>query len=241
MILFVKLYIMTTYKKNRTSAKIYRKIYETAHGKIPRESNGRSYEIHHIDGDDSNNDPSNLRAVTLQEHYDIHFAQGDYMACRIMAGKLNYPPEHISNLVSMASKKQVEDGTHPWLGEKNPQHQKMKDGTHIFLDEQWQKDKARKQVENGTCNLIGGEVQRNRLKNGTHHFLGENNPSVKKSKDGTLNLFGGDIQRRMNQRLLAEGKHSTQWEWVCECGKSGKGKSNLVQHKRGAKCSLNKS
>ena len=49
--------------KNRTSAKVYRKIYEENFGPIPKEPNGRSYEIHHIDGNHSNNDPSNLIAV----------------------------------------------------------------------------------------------------------------------------------------------------------------------------------
>ena len=28
----------------------YRKIYEKVYGPIPREDNGRSFEIHHIDG-----------------------------------------------------------------------------------------------------------------------------------------------------------------------------------------------
>ena len=55
----------------------YRKIYEHHHGLIPKEENGRTYEIHHIDGNHSNNNPSNLTAVTLQDHYDIHYSQQD--------------------------------------------------------------------------------------------------------------------------------------------------------------------
>ena len=55
----------------------YRKIYESHNGPIPKEDNGRSYEIHHIDGNHFNNDPSNLKAVSIQEHYDIHYSQGD--------------------------------------------------------------------------------------------------------------------------------------------------------------------
>ena len=91
---------MTKYRKNRTPTRVYRKIYESVHGPVPREENGRRYEIHHIDGDDSNNDIGNLVAVTLQEHYDIHLSQGDFMACRIMAGKLNKSPEEMSALIS---------------------------------------------------------------------------------------------------------------------------------------------
>ena len=62
----------------------YRKIYENHIGTIPREATGRTYEIHHIDGNHTNNDPTNLTAVTLQEHNDIHYAQGDYPASMIM-------------------------------------------------------------------------------------------------------------------------------------------------------------
>lgn len=53
----------------------YRKIYEQHYGPIPKDSDGRTYEIHHIDGDHSNNDPSNLKCVSIQEHYDIHHSQ----------------------------------------------------------------------------------------------------------------------------------------------------------------------
>ena len=58
----------------------YRKIYESHFGPIPKEKNGRSYDIHHIDGNHSNNSPENLRAVTIQEHYNIHYEQEDWYA-----------------------------------------------------------------------------------------------------------------------------------------------------------------
>lgn len=44
----------------------YRKIYENHSGSIPK-----GYEIHHIDGNHSNNIPSNLMAVTAEEHYNL--------------------------------------------------------------------------------------------------------------------------------------------------------------------------
>jgi hypothetical protein len=229
---------MSIYPK-RTPSTVYRKIYEDNFGPIPREPNGRAYEIHHKDGDHSNNDPSNLIAVTLQEHYNIHFLQGDYRACAIIAGKLKYNPEEISKLNSLAAQKRVKNGTHPWLGENNPSVKKIKNGTHHFLNHEWKKEKAKKSVENGTHNFLGGQVQRNRLQKGTHHFLGDTNPAVVSSKNGTHPWLGGDHQKKMNKTLLEEGRHSTQWKWVCECGKEGRGKSNLVQHKRGRKCLLN--
>ena len=35
----------------------YRKIYEQHHGPIPIDESGRTYDIHHIDGNHFNNDP----------------------------------------------------------------------------------------------------------------------------------------------------------------------------------------
>ena len=51
---------MTIYYSKRS----YRRIYEKHHGKIPKDSDGRSYEIHHIDGDHNNCDISNLKLVS---------------------------------------------------------------------------------------------------------------------------------------------------------------------------------
>ena len=56
----------------------YRKIYEDHYGKIPKDVNGVSYDIHHIDGDYTNNDINNLIAISIKEHYEIHFQQGDW-------------------------------------------------------------------------------------------------------------------------------------------------------------------
>ena len=67
----------------------YRKIWESINGPIPKDQNGKSYEIHHIDGDRTNNHISNLRLVTMQEHYEIHYNQGDYGACQAIAMRMN--------------------------------------------------------------------------------------------------------------------------------------------------------
>ena len=74
----------------------HRKVYKDHYGKIPKDSNGRSYDIHHIDGDHTNNDPANLKAVTIQEHYDIHYVQGDYSACFKMAWRMSMTPAELS-------------------------------------------------------------------------------------------------------------------------------------------------
>ena len=67
----------------------YRKLWEDANGPIPTDELGRSYEIHHIDGNRKNNCLSNLMCVSLDEHYEIHSKQylvlqhGDTDLCSI--------------------------------------------------------------------------------------------------------------------------------------------------------------
>ena len=54
----------------------YRKIWEEHNNKkIPK-----GYHIHHVDGDKNNNDPSNLMCVSPEEHWLIHYLQGDPVA-----------------------------------------------------------------------------------------------------------------------------------------------------------------
>ena len=48
--------------------RIYRTIYENHFGPIPKDSDGRSYEIHHIDGNNKNDDLKNLRLLCPNCH-----------------------------------------------------------------------------------------------------------------------------------------------------------------------------
>ena len=104
---------MTIYSK-RGPTRLYRKVYIQHYGPIPKEENGRSYEIHHIDGDHSNDDPKNLIAVTLQEHYNLHLSQNDYGACNLLAKKLKMSPAEISEIAKLAVQQQIINGNHNW-------------------------------------------------------------------------------------------------------------------------------
>jgi hypothetical protein len=54
----------------------YRKIWEEYNNKtIPS-----GYHIHHIDGDSHNNSPENLLCVSPEEHWKMHYEQGDIIA-----------------------------------------------------------------------------------------------------------------------------------------------------------------
>jgi hypothetical protein len=98
----------------------YRKIYEQHYGPIPYDQDGRRYEIHHKDGNHNHNDPSNLVAVTIQEHYDIHYAQQDWAACLMIARRMSLTPVELSNLARLnttrKNQRELAAGTHNFLG-----------------------------------------------------------------------------------------------------------------------------
>lgn len=151
---------------SKRNHKLYRRIYEIHYGSIPKESDGRSYEIHHIDGDHSNNDPLNLKAVTIQEHYDIHYAQEDWYACLKIAAKMKLSPKELSAVARKNNKKMLDEGIHPL--------QKRSDGTSHVTD----------RIKNGTWHHSrrsdGTSHMSDRVKNGTHPLAnktGKNHPT----------------------------------------------------------------
>ena len=153
----------------------YRKIYEAHHGPIPKDADGRSLEIHHIDNNHKNNTVSNLKPVTIQEHYDIHKAQGDWGACFLIAQRMELSPEELSELasktVTITNQKRIEAGT------------------HNFQDKEAARQRNIKRVNNGTHNLTkradGTSQSSDRVKAGKHHFV-KNNPAKALSQAGTL-------------------------------------------------------
>ena len=68
-------------------SKIHRRIWERHWGqKIPK-----GYDIHHIDGNHSNNDVDNLLCVTRLEHAYIHKLQGDNGAYNMLVRTIEKP------------------------------------------------------------------------------------------------------------------------------------------------------
>lgn len=135
---------MGIYKKNRVPSKVYRRIYEQHHGKIQKDEEGRTYEIHHKDGDDSNNDPSNLVALSIKDHYDLHYSQGDWAACLAMSERMSLTVEEKSYLASQSIKKRMNNPTYV-----NP-FAKRQDGSSVITD--MMKDGWRPPVKNGKEN-----------------------------------------------------------------------------------------
>jgi hypothetical protein len=117
---------------------IYRKTYELYKGPIPKDDEGRTYEIHHIDGNRDNNDIFNLVALSIQDHYDIHYLQREYGACLLISRKMNLTAEEMREGQSfcgkIAAKKAKETGTYNLSPELTSKTQKriVKAGTHHF-------------------------------------------------------------------------------------------------------------
>lgn len=173
---------------------IYRKIYEQHHGEIPK-----GYHIHHIDGNHSNNSIDNLACVTAQEHYDIHYSQGDYGACwsLINTGHLTITKEKRSELSRLQQNKLVEEGIHPW--------QKRKDGTSLSLDH---------------SNIIKenvGIIQRELVKEGKHHFLSSNrSPEMEIKRSETLKE---KYKQPIFKEKMRQSKIGRTWELSSENAK----------------------
>jgi hypothetical protein len=89
----------------------YRNIYEKEHGNIPE-----GYEIHHIDGNRNNNAIENLLAVSIEQHYDIHLSQGDYLACAVMTARMNMTKEERKEIHKLAMSNRDQ------YGNKNPMY-----------------------------------------------------------------------------------------------------------------------
>ena len=205
---------MSTYGQRREQKINYRRIYEKHYGPIPVDDFGRKYEIHHIDGDHTNNDPSNLTAVTIEEHYKIHYAQGDWLACYLIAVRMKLSPDTISNLSSLAQRRRIAEGNHPFLDVASKRARTLKrvaDGTHNFLGD---RNPVHKLVAEGRHHLQGGNVQRRsnqqRITQGTHNFLDsefQHNMALQRIADGTHNFITNHPTK-----IIVECQH---------CGKTG--------------------
>lgn len=202
----------------------YRRIYEQNFGAIPKDNQNRSYEIHHIDGNPKNNQINNLKCVSIQEHYDIHYSQKDWGACYLIGKKLKLSAEELSLIASKAASKmnqdRVADGSHPFLGgkiQKKTNKIRLQEGSHNFLQKDFQKNLANERVKKGTHHFLSGEIQKKacdkKVADGTHHFLKK------------------DFQKNVQKRLLEEGRHQSQITYTCpHCGKFGKGNAMKFYH-----------
>lgn len=185
---------MADHKRHQRTKTDYRKIYEDHHGYIPYDDQGRRYEIHHRDGNDENNNPSNLVALTIQEHYDLHYNQGDYFECyMIMNQRMSKRPEELSRLATLNNLKRVKEGTNPLVGGKLQRETQLRLWKELGENHPLAKD------------------QRRRLEDGTHHLqkLGSEHPSYDPTEYSFVNTKTGErVTMTQNDFLKKYNLHS---------------------------------
>ena len=107
----------------------YRKIYESFYGKIPIDDKGRPYEIHHIDGNHNNNSIENLKCVSIEEHYLIHYLQKDFVAANLIAKRMKSDNLTIRGYKRPLSEETKEKLRKPKKSKEN--YKKPKSNSHI--------------------------------------------------------------------------------------------------------------
>jgi HNH endonuclease len=187
--------------------KTYRKLWEQKYGPIPVDENGVSYDIHHINGDRSDNRIENLMCVSMKDHYDIHLKQGDVMACCAIMRRINQPVSfsddersRLSKQAHQAAIKRVNDGTHNFLG--------------------------------GT---IQAEHQRRRKEEGTHNFVGNSNPNYVKLPDGTYTTVINCVDKSGKNLRITKDEYKNQtgpveeWKYVVRNSNEGRRRVSKIK------------
>jgi hypothetical protein len=183
--------------KKRNTRKT-RQIWINHFGKIPVDQYGFAHEIHHIDGNPSNDNIDNLICLTIHEHYEIHYWQEDWAACSVASKRLEVDPEERRELARRSQRQRVEEGRNNFSGG----------------------ELQRQRVDNGTHHLLGGTIQsasnKRRWDDGTHVLIGENQRRL----DAGTHNFQNQTENQKKKILEASTV-----SWVCEyCGLHGKGK-----------------
>ena len=108
---------------------------------------------------------------------------------------------------------------------RNPEHKKK--FLEIVRSEEHRNKQgipARQKVADGTHHFLGENINKQRVENGTHQFLGgeiRGKASRARVENGTHNFFGATKQQLLN------GTHTSQVKWVCEyCNKEGSSNTN---------------
>ena len=186
--------------------KDYRKVWVEHNGPIPLDNSGRSYEVHHKDGNRNNNSIDNLVCVSIREHYDIHYDQGDWAACRLIAERMEIGAEEKKLLAEKNATTMVKEGTHPFLKENRKKYgcngitsEDAKTRSEILVKEN--KHPFQKGNSGYLDSNLASERNSKRIDEGTHNFVGESNPSYGRIKKGTHNFVTN---------------HPCKTKWKCE-------------------------
>jgi rubrerythrin len=145
-------------------------------------------------------------------------------------------------LAKKINKERVKNRTHHLLGGAVTKKQ-LRDGTHPSqnpVSVEKIRQKTLKQITEGKNHFAGKKgsilskkVQRQRIKNRTHHLLGSSHSmkALSKGIHPSQNPISIKKQELAAIQRLKQGIHPSQYSWTCKlCNHIGKGKSNQKQH-----------
>lgn len=104
----------------------YRHIWKSHFGEIPKDENGQTYEIHHIDRNRNNNSIENLMCVSAEEHIKIHFDAGEFAAAYAILkrkkgiSKRDFTGWNHSELTKLKISESLKGEKNPMYGRKRP-------------------------------------------------------------------------------------------------------------------------
>ena len=202
--------------------------------------------IHHIDGNHSNNDIKNLKPVTVQEHFNIHYQQGDYFECYLLSTQhLDLSYEERQELSRKNAKKQTDNNVHPFQNKnlqlKNSlkQNDLMLKGQHPFQAAHIKEAlilKRQEMLKNHTHTFTNPEIRKKqllglkkaasegRLYSQAHKEKMKKVNSIRQKQralNGTLNLLDPEFRKKTSERMkrtVAEQiKNGTHHSQITHC------------------------
>ena len=216
---------INTYDIEIFKMSIHRKTYIKHYGIIPIDENGRTYDIHHIDGNRKNNDISNLIALPIEEHLKIHKNQGDNRAVHAILLRLNADINEIKYAAKLAANERVDKGIHHWLGGDHQRKlaKKLKDEGKLYFCSELHKIRTKSNnkilIDNNNHNFQSPENKERirkmnaiKLSNGTHPFLngaGREN-SRRRIADGSHQFLDKVLQKELSNRAKLKNSYIIQ-------------------------------
>lgn len=95
--------------KRDMSTKRIRELWAALYGPIPVDENGVTFDIHHVDFNPNNNAPSNWKALSIADHYQVHRDNKDWYSALLISYRLKKKPNDltavIENVVELTKKR----------------------------------------------------------------------------------------------------------------------------------------
>jgi len=199
----------------------YRKKWENHYGPIPIDKNGITYDIHHIDGNRNNNDITNLKAVSLEEHCKMHLEQGDLLSAYLVAKRMgkyfigwNHKEETKNKMSKAKTGKKLSEETKKKISKANT-GKKLSEETRKRISEA---KKGRKLSEDHKQKL--SDAKRSKYKRGNQHGLfGKTRPDHSAKLKGRKGIVHTDESK---QKMSIAKTGIPRNKLICPyCGKIG--------------------